>query len=150
MTKSNIEKIMETILKEESGNSQFTSEIDSINVHVYHLNEWKKYRETFGEKEPDDYDTKPFTVNWNFQMEMKNDGIYGMSTSIEGIEGEIEILTYNEQSDDQEGSETIAFDDTDLESMKIVNTLVPGKHNQVFINGISIDFRNNEVTIEYF
>lgn len=146
MKKDNIKRIVESVIK---GSTPFQTELDSINVHVYKIEKWNKYIKKYGNLEPDDVDTKNFSIKWMAEFEYEEDGIYGLTTEIDEIYGLIEIKFYNEESSNPR-IEMMEFDYDDMLKMKIVN--LPefnSSDNKLIINGIQLDFSRNQIIIEY-
>jgi len=149
MSDRKIEKIMESLMNEEHSTTSFTSEVDSINVQTYGIEKWEKFRQKFGDRTPDDVDTETFTVEWDFELEARKSGIEGFSTHIQHVEGRVEVIFY-EGDDEEEVREYMEFTTEDFEKMKLENEPEFSMRQQLFINGLEINFATNTITIEYF
>lgn len=149
MADKNILEIMERLMNEELETNSFVTKLDSINAHAYKINYWDKYKQRFGDSEPDDSDAENFKVYWKIDFELENDGLYGITSHIQDIEGDITLMFYDDEEATEPRTETIRIEKGDIEGMKIANEPKMNKNNQLIINGIWIDFQRNEISIEY-
>lgn len=149
MEEGKLDEIMESLLGESYSMSPFSSEIDSVNVHIYEVEKWDKYRQKFGDKKTDDVDNETFDVEWDFELETRKSGIEGFHTSISSVEGRIEVVFFEGEDYEREERELLEFTHEDFEKMKVINDPVFSGRQQLFIHGLEIDFGNNTIEIIY-
>lgn len=150
MEKDRLEIILENVMNENSDMDLFTSKIDPINVYIYGIENWDKYKSAVGDRKVDDTLNDEFKVVWFADFEYKSDGIYGLYSDIKGVYGSIDLIVYDDESSSDMKAATLEFGDEDLKKMKIVNEPKMTENHQLIVNGVDIDFKRNTVTIEYF
>lgn len=149
MADKNIQKIMESLMNEGLETNSFVTKIDSINAHAYKIKYWEKYKQMFGDTEPDDLDIENLKIYWKIDFELENDGLYGINSEILSVEGDISLMFYDSEDATEPRVETISLEKGDIDGMKIANEPKLNKHNQLVINGVWIDFERKEISIEY-